>query len=413
WVCDSNDAVQFHQLNLTRPITDHAEEVLETAPTFLPEFTYPLFGEHEKIFGYKGLTIDVYFSQAALRTHLNVRYQAIHPTLKETPPSADSSGAPPAKRTKFTLDQAPENLAAYLARAKQTDAEFKPMGECIHRYQAPLPQSEHELVLRPVAEEEEVVENATNPAGMSEDPPNGSFELYLANFNTPGLPEYHRRIQSFLPFYIEGASFIDEDPQWDIYLLFRVLSVKLPESDVPVTRYALVGYSTVYRFYCYPDRVRPRISQFLILPTYAGAGHGSEMYQVIHDRCLNDPKVIDLSVEDPNQAFSDLRDKWDVKRILQQGGAEDFSGPFDQEFLNRFRLQWKLSKRQAARCLEMLMKIHLEDNEVDGAERAYRLQVKKRLYLQNKEALSELEPAERIEKLQETFKNVDEDYTRI
>jgi len=36
----------------------HDEELALSEP-FNPTFTYPIFGEHEKIFGYKGLSINV------------------------------------------------------------------------------------------------------------------------------------------------------------------------------------------------------------------------------------------------------------------------------------------------------------------------------------------------------------------
>ena len=48
-----------------------------------------------------------------------------------------------------------------------------------------------------------------------------------------------------------------------------------------------------------------------------------------------------------------------------------------------------------------------------AAVKAFRLQVKERLYRHNLEALSQLEEHERKEKLHETFLSVQEDYRRL
>ena len=41
-----------------------------------------------------------------------------------------------------------------------------------------------------------------------------------ATFDTPGFKEYHQRMQLFILLYIEGGSYIDEDPAWEFVCLF-------------------------------------------------------------------------------------------------------------------------------------------------------------------------------------------------
>jgi len=60
----------------------------------------------------------------------------------------------------------------------------------------------------------------------------------------------------------------------------------------------------------------------------------------------------------------------------------------------------------------MLIVLHLDPADL-RAERAFRLQVKERLYRFNYEILVQLEKEERLEKLEETFQSVCEDYSRI
>lgn len=72
-----------------------------------------------------------------------------------------------------------------------------------------------------------------------------------------------------------------------------------------------------------------------------------------------------------------------------------------------------MTPRQFDRCLEMaLLKFADIDTDPEVARR-YRLLVKKRLYLRNKEPLDEMTKEEKKEKLEETFEVLKEDYLRI
>lgn len=54
-------------------------------------------------------------------------------------------------------------------------------------------------------------------------------------------------------------------------MCYRYMSVR----DVTgTTQYSLVAFASVYMFYYYPDKQRPRISQMLVLPHYQRQGHG-------------------------------------------------------------------------------------------------------------------------------------------
>jgi histone acetyltransferase 1 len=60
----------------------------------------------------------------------------------------------------------------------------------------------------------------------------------------------------------------------------------------------------------------------------------------------------------------------------------------------------------------MILLLHLDSSD-EAAVKAFRLTVKRRLYLFNKEMLSQLEEQEKKDKLQETFQGVQADYRRI
>ena len=92
-----------------------------------------------------------------------------------------------------------------------------------------------------------------------------------------------------------------------------------------------------------------RPSQFVILPPYQRQGHGcetssyffrliyslfilaaiAELYKAIYQHVLARPGVAELTVEDPAEAFEDLRDRNDLKMLLsneqfmQEGFGKD------------------------------------------------------------------------------------------
>lgn len=64
---DSNDALN---ISLVAP----SKSGLNTIATFHPKFTYSIFGDDEKIFGYKGLKIQLRYRANDMRPHLRLAY---------------------------------------------------------------------------------------------------------------------------------------------------------------------------------------------------------------------------------------------------------------------------------------------------------------------------------------------------
>ncbi|CAG8817686.1 9437_t:CDS:2, partial [Racocetra persica] len=85
WVCNSNEAVK---IRFVQPLSVSDYENDETkVKEFSPEFTYPIFGDKEQIFGYKNLSIKVaivipllpltntlYYASGSLTTYFDVTY---------------------------------------------------------------------------------------------------------------------------------------------------------------------------------------------------------------------------------------------------------------------------------------------------------------------------------------------------
>jgi histone acetyltransferase 1 len=250
---------------------------------------------------------------------------------------------------------------------------------------------------------------------------------------------------------------------------------RFPSSPRPNTpQYSIAGYSTSYHFLAYkakgiklplqtftlpPDEPfspaslpsRARISQFLILPSHQGHSHGTHLFKTITQTLLSTPTVWEITVEDPNEAFDDLRDYIDYTRLQANGtfskialstdlpptlatrrvGARvPTSRLLDLPRLESLRAKNKMAPRQFARLVEMNLlsrippevrrrgaaRLSQRGKTADGDDRVYyywRLLVKQRVYKQNRDLLAQLDRPERIEKVEQTVGELVGDYERL
>jgi histone acetyltransferase 1 len=297
-----------------------------------------------------------------------------------------------------------------------------------------------------------------------------------------------KRIQILVSFYIEGGTPIelqDADwslERWTVFFLYEKQAVDVPEGTSP---YMFMGYATVYRYFYYqplpsssspsakkqpvsrpatfdfklpledPDEYafsslpcRTRISQFIILPPFQGTGSGSRLYNTIFAHYLASPQTIEITVEDPNEAFDDLRDLNDLTLLrtipaflsikINTAVTLRPKGPapndiVDAENLEQIRKNMKIAPRQFYRVVEMhllslippsvrqsLIRTSETSNktvvDLKLREKEYRLWllwVKKRLYRHNKIMLAQLDRVERIDKLEQALGGVEADYARL
>jgi len=416
WTSDANEALT---LSLVRSSEDLAED--ESYLNFHPSFTYPIFGEDEKIYGYRDLVIDLKFASGSLVQYLSVKNSE---KLGSTSTVDDIEGT----LGNFIPPDYCKDETEFLSRVEEDAVSFKPFGQMIYSYTRHSPTA--------LGKGKGMV-NLQALDSESEDAV--VFEAYHTTWHTPGFRAYHRRMQLFILLYIEGGSYINEEEEpWDFVVLYE----KRKRRGAPhLLTYHFVGYSSLYQFYCFPEKIRMRLSQFVILPPYQRQGHGSELYKAIYQHVLSRPGVAELTVEDPAEAFEDLRDRNDLKmllsneRFMQEGFGTDavshgggkvggktgrakgktqgMVGPPTQKgWVERWRVDLKIAGRQFQRLVEMLILLRLDPSD-SRAVKAYRLQVKERLYRFNYEILVQLDKQERLKKLEETFQSVRDDYLRI
>ncbi|TPX46044.1 hypothetical protein SeLEV6574_g03462 [Synchytrium endobioticum] len=370
WLSDANKAVhiklgKFHSL--------------ENDQGFHPEFTYPIFGQEERIFGYKNLTINLYYAAGSLHTYLDIHYGKKIQTSAVQPAYADD-----ALRT--LREHLPKGLAnnldEFMRRVEVDEAAFTPYGRKMYQYR-----------------------------GRKDD--SRVFEIWHATFADRGFIDYHDRMKIFAIFYIEGASNIEPDERWEVFVTYEKRNEGGRES------YTFVGYSTCYPFFCYPDSVRMRISQFVVLPLYQGQGHGGALYDFLYREFWSRNKTVDfgsveswgqlpvkeITVEDPNETFQIMRDRRDVRLAEREKIFEKLYPPTTMDSVLQLSRKYKLNKKQGYRTYELYMYSHVPRSDTNLYS-AYRRHIKKRLYLQNLDQLLAASPDDIKKKLHDGFQNL-------
>lgn len=295
WTCGSTDTLK---LSLALP-----DKLLK----FQPLFTYPIFGESEQIFGYKGLSIDLAFDCKSLKTLLVVKYK--------------------------------EKLSKDVKNIEDIMSKFLNKGDYIIN-------SESKWI--------ESIENEEKESGfelpidkiVNEYERDGKkYKVYkfedLYNEESIGH-KLLKRSQIFTLLFIEGGSYIDlKDKRWGGYFIYE--SNDDDEKDV------FIGFVTYYKYWKFINSkefdnntegypYRGRISQIVILPPFQGKGHGIEIYKIITNEWIKDFKCYEITIEDPNEAMDEIRDRVDLQRLMDGNSGESL----------------KLTKRQNDRIMEMM-----------------------------------------------------------
>lgn len=354
WTTSSNNALKISLVS-------------DNAIQFTPAFTYPIYGDSEQIFGYQDLVIHLAFDSITFKPFLNVKYSA-----KLDEESDDVEG----------------KLLGFLPKEDVVLKDEVKWVDCFQKEQKSysLPPSDF-LIGDYVQDGEE-------------------FSVYRTSIADPAAKKLHRRVQIFSLLFIEAASYIDEeDPNWEIFWLFNKASKQC------------IGYVSTYKLWHYtgsdsfdkPDNMkyRGRISQFIIFPPYQGKGHGSHLYESVFSHWLKDTSVTEITVEDPNENFDDLRDRNDLQRLYESGFFDQVpkTGDISQDWIETKRFEFKIEKRQFNRLIEMIL---MHNNSPQ-----FRLQVKRRLYVKNYDNLVDMPQAECKDALQKSFLLLADDYKRI
>jgi histone acetyltransferase 1 len=184
-----------------------------------------------------------------------------------------------------------------------------------------------------------------------------------------------------------------------------------------------------------------------MFPPWHGAGHGQELYGIMYKHLTSSPNVREFTVEDPNEKFDDLRDLCDL--LYLRANVPEFASlrvntdiPAEKLALDEnvpvnlivpeavrkhIMRDTKIMPRQFDRLVEMhtlsfiphqhrsrnrLSKKHRATDPNDRAYYFWRLYVKQRLYMFNRDQLGQVEHQERVDKLNGALDSVLEQYTQ-
>uniref|UniRef100_A0A671QCW3 Histone acetyltransferase type B catalytic subunit n=1 Tax=Sinocyclocheilus anshuiensis TaxID=1608454 RepID=A0A671QCW3_9TELE len=342
--CDTNEAVC---LKLVR----FPEDLGDESTTFHPEYSHQLFGDDEVAFGYKGLQIQLYYSAGNLSSLFKVKYTARVTDTFDCVEPDDVEG----KIREIIPAGFCCNTDDFISLLEK-EANFKPFGSLLHTYKVHNVEAGEDL----------------------------TYQIHKVDTSCPGFREYHERLQTFLMWFIETASFIDvDDDRWDFFLVFEKYN---KDGE---TLYATVGYMTVYNYYVYPDKTRPLVLTYNLSET---------------------DDIIAYS-EDPSENYVKLRDFVLVKLCLTlpSFSSEKLSQGFSEEMVSEAREKLKINKKHARRVYEIL---RLRNTDMSDEEKAkeFRLEVKKRLYgpyRKNQRELTKMQKCLRPEELASHISQMD------
>ncbi|KAM3723642.1 Histone acetyltransferase type B catalytic subunit [Dirofilaria immitis] len=306
-----------------------------------PEYVYQHFGENETIFGYKDLNITIYYTDASMYLYPEISYTA--------------------EITSFTAEFKADNIVQKLSEQ--------------------LPVEQMEMLCQTSAIFKSRLDDQSNfwPYGQllsKFSAGNRELQVWLVNESSPEFDAYLARVQTLALWYIEAAQYTDnDDPRWQHYFLYESF-----KKDNGVLRVALAGYASLVRFYNYPDKIRPRIAQILLLPHYHGAGIGAKFLKTIYNDLIQDPNVMDITAEVPAESFITTRDYVNCCNCstLEEFHADNLKKGFTEEMKSAALLRFKINPKQARRVYEILRLHHIGIRDEEAMEK-YRLDVKRRL----------------------------------
>lgn len=358
YIASSNSALEFKLIRKTNDIHD-------SKVAFYPDVTYQVFGNMEKIFGYKDLIVKMYYTASSLKLYINISYSSKIDT----------------EQFNIIPDNILEKLKDYISpdfitnidvfeKCLQDESSFKPYGYQLDRF-----------VLNINGEEK-------------------IYEVFVVEDESSSFREYFNRLQTFVLWYIDSSNFIDfDDTKWKIFIMYELF-----KNDNGDLCYTPVGYSTIYEYYAYPDKIRPRISQMLILPPFQRKGLCAKLLNSIYKHYTVKQDVIDITVESPNDEFQLVRDFVDVTNFhnLKTFDKEKLKKLHYQEIVEEFKNLYKINQKQVRRVLEIVLLQLTNRLDKDEYEK-YKKFVKTRLnwpFQKKPTKLMLAMPAKEMEKIQ-------------
>ncbi|KAK4871895.1 hypothetical protein RN001_016019 [Aquatica leii] len=297
--------------------------------SFRPDMVHQVFDKDGIIYGYRNLNIDIYYLANSAQAFVDLKY------TDATNDKMPNHTKPDDIMSKLT-PWLPEDYCAtkeMFLNAIENENHHKMYGEPIDTFQ---------------------LHNAKEGTTYK-------YTVTSCSVDEPGFVDFHYRFQCMIVWFIDAASQIDaDDPNW----MFLYVYEHRKQGSSSTTGIYPVGFSTVYKFFHFPDKVRARISQFFIIPSCQGMGLGTYLLKNTYKIITDLPNVVDIAVEDPCPAFTRIRDFLDCQLLMQ---LDCFKEPnIKNGFVNSMYVEgnkhYKINKKQCRRVYEVLRFSYIKCN---------------------------------------------------
>ncbi|KAL1502790.1 hypothetical protein ABEB36_007886 [Hypothenemus hampei] len=292
--------------------------------TFKPEMSHQIFGDSEGIFGYKNLQITINMIHNSCRCYLDIESSG---KVRKKDVKADDiiKSLHPFLPLNYTLSY--DDFVLWL----EDEEDDKIYGKYMYSFKD---------------------SNNTTMKWFPNDNIVPEYRVTLNNTQNNEFREFHARFQTFIMWFIDAANFIQlDDERWIIFYVYEEFlhPVKKKIFRTPI------AFCSVYRFYAYPSNVRPRISQFFVLPSHQKRGIGTALFETVAKFLRRQDEVIDFSVEAPTMAFRKMRDLEDCAVV--HGALIELNCDFfkiNSKSIFDIGLRCKINRKQMQRVYDIL-----------------------------------------------------------
>ncbi|XP_066149302.1 histone acetyltransferase type B catalytic subunit-like isoform X1 [Euwallacea fornicatus] len=259
----------------------------ENAVSFKPEMSHQIFGDSESIFGYKQLAITINMLHNSCLCYLDLKSGG----------KINKAGMKP--------DDIVATLDAWLP--SDTTRSCDEFVEWIKNEQ-------HDQMYGDVIGSFKCKVNTSETSNSTI-----TYKITENDMHNDDFKDFHARFETYIIWFIDAANYIDMgDPKWVIFYVYEEGKHQIKNISCRTP----VAFCTVYKFYAYPNKYRPRISQIFVLPSHQRQGIGTNLYATISKKFRLDEEVVDIAVEEPTSDFQKIRDLEDCgvmhKTLLKQ-----------------------------------------------------------------------------------------------
>lgn len=203
-------------------------------------------------------------------------------------------------------------------------------------------------------------------------------QIIRMNLSCTPVGQLYDRLVPFVHLFIEGGTPIDvTDPRWDIHF-----AVERKADQAGNITFQLLGFTTIYHFYHYPESSRLRLGQILVLPCYQGQGHGCRLLEALYSVAISE-NIYDVTIEDPSDYLQHVRTCFDTFRLqtfdsilpaitstagqLKLGSLSKRKSRFcsnpPANVVEEVRQCLKINRKQFLKCWEVLIYVSLDPND--------------------------------------------------